>query len=124
MRVQCRRHALVNLKTVSAPQISPDGKLAVYVVTTAMPAGARRNVSCVDRGHGFANKSAPGRDECRSRRGSALVVGEDFYTGLRFTGREVHMSLYPREPHIFTEREHQADSLTRILDWYDAHLSQ
>jgi dipeptidyl aminopeptidase/acylaminoacyl peptidase len=32
------------------------------------------------------------------------------------------MIRYPREPHIFKEREHQIDSLTRILAWYDAHL--
>jgi dipeptidyl aminopeptidase/acylaminoacyl peptidase len=34
---------IVNLKQVSAPQISPDGKLAVYVVTTPMVAGAHKN---------------------------------------------------------------------------------
>jgi dipeptidyl aminopeptidase/acylaminoacyl peptidase len=32
------------------------------------------------------------------------------------------MVVYPREPHIFSEREHQIDSLTRLLDWYDSHL--
>ncbi|HWA95054.1 MAG TPA: S9 family peptidase [Terracidiphilus sp.] len=48
--------------------------------------------------------------------------GEEFYHGLRFLGRDVKMVIYPREPHIFTEREHQIDSLQRILDWYDSHL--
>ena len=48
--------------------------------------------------------------------------GEEFYNGLRLLGRDVHMVRYPREPHIFTEREHQIDSLGRILAWYDSHL--
>jgi len=53
-----------------------------------------------------------------------ISQGEEFYHGLRFLGREAVMVRYPREPHIFTEREHQIDSLTRILDWYDAHLGK
>jgi dipeptidyl aminopeptidase/acylaminoacyl peptidase len=48
--------------------------------------------------------------------------GEEFYNALRFLGRDVRMVRYPREPHIFTEREHQADSLARILEWYTSHL--
>jgi dipeptidyl aminopeptidase/acylaminoacyl peptidase len=51
-----------------------------------------------------------------------ISQGEEFYNALRFLGRDVEMVRYPREPHIFTEREHQADSLTRILEWYDSHL--
>lgn len=50
--------------------------------------------------------------------------GEEFYHGLRFMGKEAQMITYPREPHIFTEREHQIDSLSRILAWYDAHLGK
>ncbi len=50
--------------------------------------------------------------------------GQEFYHGLRFMNKEATMVTYPREPHIFTEREHQIDSLTRILDWYDAHLGK
>lgn len=53
-----------------------------------------------------------------------ISQGEEFYHGLRFLGREAEMVTYPREPHIFTEREHQLDSLTRILGWYDSHLKQ
>jgi dipeptidyl aminopeptidase/acylaminoacyl peptidase len=34
------------------------------------------------------------------------------------------MITYPREPHIFAEREHQIDSLTRILNWYDTHTAK
>jgi dipeptidyl aminopeptidase/acylaminoacyl peptidase len=53
-----------------------------------------------------------------------ISQGEEFYNGLRFLGREAHMVRYPREPHIFTEREHQNDSLSRIVEWYDAHLTK
>jgi dipeptidyl aminopeptidase/acylaminoacyl peptidase len=51
-----------------------------------------------------------------------ISQGEEFYNGLRFLGRDVAMVRYPREPHIFTEREHQIDSLGRILAWYESHL--
>ena len=34
------------------------------------------------------------------------------------------MISYPREHHIFTEREHQIDSLTRILNWHDTHTAK
>lgn len=51
-----------------------------------------------------------------------MSQGQEFYHGLRFMGREAVMVTYPREPHIFTERAHQIDSLNRILAWYDAHL--
>jgi len=50
--------------------------------------------------------------------------GQEFYHGLRFMGKDAVMVTYPREPHIFTEREHQIDSLTRILAWYDQHLGK
>ncbi len=53
-----------------------------------------------------------------------ISQGEEFYNALRFLGRKVEMVRYPREPHIFTEREHQVDSLSRILKWYDSHLAQ
>jgi dipeptidyl aminopeptidase/acylaminoacyl peptidase len=53
-----------------------------------------------------------------------ISQGQEFYHGLRFMGKEAEMVTYPREPHIFTEREHQIDSLTRILAWYDAHSGQ
>jgi dipeptidyl aminopeptidase/acylaminoacyl peptidase len=53
-----------------------------------------------------------------------ISQGQEFYHGLRFMDKEAIMVTYPREPHIFTEREHQIDSLTRILDWYDSHLGK
>lgn len=52
-----------------------------------------------------------------------ISQGEELYNGLRFLGRDVQMVRYPREPHIFTEREHQVDSLVRILAWYEIHLT-
>lgn len=51
-----------------------------------------------------------------------ISQGEEFYNGLRFLGKDAVMVKYPREPHIFTEREHQIDSLQRMLAWYDQHL--
>jgi dipeptidyl aminopeptidase/acylaminoacyl peptidase len=51
-----------------------------------------------------------------------ISQGQEFYHGLRFLGKEAEMVTYPREPHIFTEREHQIDSLTRVLAWYDTNL--
>jgi dipeptidyl aminopeptidase/acylaminoacyl peptidase len=53
-----------------------------------------------------------------------ISQGEEFYHGLRFMNKDAEMVTYPREPHIFKEREHQIDSLTRILDWYDSHLGK
>lgn len=50
-----------------------------------------------------------------------ISQGDEFYHALHFLGRDAVMVRYPREPHIFKEREHQIDSLTRILAWYDAH---
>jgi dipeptidyl aminopeptidase/acylaminoacyl peptidase len=53
-----------------------------------------------------------------------LSQGQEFYHALHFLGKDAVMITYPREPHIFTEREHQIDSLSRILAWYDSHTSK
>lgn len=50
-----------------------------------------------------------------------ISQGEEFYHALHFLNKDATMVRYPREPHIFREREHQIDSLTRILAWYDTH---
>ena len=50
--------------------------------------------------------------------------GEDFYEGLKLLGRTVEMVCYPREPHIFAEKQHQMDSLQRIVDWFDLCLGK
>ncbi|WP_158615517.1 S9 family peptidase [Acidipila sp. EB88] len=52
-----------------------------------------------------------------------LLQGSELYHALRFFSRETEMVTYPREPHIFGEREHQIDSLTRELAWFAQHLS-
>jgi dipeptidyl aminopeptidase/acylaminoacyl peptidase len=51
-----------------------------------------------------------------------ISQGEEFYNGLKFLGCETEMVRYPREPHIFTEREHQQESLERMLRWYDTRI--
>ncbi len=48
--------------------------------------------------------------------------GEEFYKGLQLLGVESQLVRYPREPHIFGEREHEIDSLQRIIDWFDSHV--
>ena len=50
--------------------------------------------------------------------------GDEFYNGLRFLGRETELVHYPREPHVFAERDHQRDLLRRVLDWYDSHMAK
>jgi hypothetical protein len=39
-------------------------------------------------------------------------------------GRETQVLRYPRESHIFMEKEHQRDSLERMLRSYNSHLNQ
>ena len=53
-----------------------------------------------------------------------LSQGQELYHALKFLGRDTEMVTYPREPHIFSEREHQVDSLTRELAWFDKYLSK
>ncbi len=53
-----------------------------------------------------------------------LSQSQEFYHALHFLGREAEFVTYPREPHIFEEREHQVDSLTRMLAWFDQHLPE
>lgn len=48
--------------------------------------------------------------------------GEEFYKALQLLGVESQLLRYPREPHIFGEREHEIDSLQRIVDWFDSHI--
>jgi dipeptidyl aminopeptidase/acylaminoacyl peptidase len=51
-----------------------------------------------------------------------LSQSQEFYHALRYLNREAVMVVYPREPHIFHEMEHQIDSLTRELNWFSQHL--
>ena len=50
--------------------------------------------------------------------------GWEFYNALRDAGVETEMVTYPREPHGIREPEHEKDVLTRVLAWYDRHLTQ
>jgi dipeptidyl aminopeptidase/acylaminoacyl peptidase len=48
----------------------------------------------------------------------------EMYYGVKDRGVETKMVVYPREPHMITERKHQADMLARVFDWFDAHLGR
>ena len=48
--------------------------------------------------------------------------GQEFYRAVSMAGADTEMVTYPREPHIFAEREHQIDSLTRELKWFSDRL--
>jgi len=51
-----------------------------------------------------------------------IEQGEQFYTALVQRGIEAQMVRYPREPHGFTEPNHQIDRIQRIADWFDRFL--
>jgi dipeptidyl aminopeptidase/acylaminoacyl peptidase len=48
-----------------------------------------------------------------------LGQGKELYHALRGLGVPTEMAIYPREPHIFQERHHQCDLLTRVAEWLD-----
>jgi dipeptidyl aminopeptidase/acylaminoacyl peptidase len=48
---------------------------------------------------------------------------EMFY-GVRDRGVDTQMVVYPREPHMITERKHQEDMLQRVFDWFDFYLGR
>lgn len=51
-----------------------------------------------------------------------LTQGMELYNALRARGVPTEMVIYPREPHIFQERAHQRDLLTRVAAWFDRWL--
>lgn len=51
-----------------------------------------------------------------------ISQGQELYYGLRFMGRETRMIRFPREPHVFAERDHQEALLAQVLSWFDDHL--
>lgn len=51
-----------------------------------------------------------------------ISQGQEFYYGLRFMGRETQMIRFPREPHVFAERDHQEALLQHVYDWYSSHV--
>ena len=48
--------------------------------------------------------------------------GREMYIALRTLGVETQFVTYPREGHSFTERKHQLDLITRVVDWFDRFL--
>jgi len=47
---------------------------------------------------------------------------QQFYRGLKRYDVETQLVIYPREGHGIREENHQIDVLTRMLEWFDAHL--
>jgi dipeptidyl aminopeptidase/acylaminoacyl peptidase len=47
---------------------------------------------------------------------------QQFYRGLKRYAVETQLVIYPREGHGIREENHQIDVLTRMLEWFDAHL--
>ncbi len=48
--------------------------------------------------------------------------GYEFYNGLKQSGVEVEMVVYPREGHGFREIRHQIDLIERVVGWFELHL--
>lgn len=59
-----------------------------------------------------------GKDDTRVPPGQA----KELYRALRHAGTTTELVLYPREGHGLRERAHQIDFVTRLLDWFDAHV--
>jgi dipeptidyl aminopeptidase/acylaminoacyl peptidase len=51
-----------------------------------------------------------------------LGQGRELYNALRARQVPTEMVVYPRETHFITERHHQQDLLTRVLEWLDRWL--
>ncbi len=51
-----------------------------------------------------------------------LGQGRELYHALRARQIPTEMVVYPREPHIFAEKLHQRDLLTRVVGWFDRWL--
>ncbi len=48
--------------------------------------------------------------------------GYEFYHGLKQSGVEVEMVVYPREGHSLREIRHQIDLVERVVGWFELHL--
>jgi dipeptidyl aminopeptidase/acylaminoacyl peptidase len=48
-----------------------------------------------------------------------LGQGKELYHALQALGVPTEMVVYPREPHVFQERHHQRDVLTRVAAWFN-----
>jgi len=54
--------------------------------------------------------------------GVAASQAKEFYSGLKKSGVECKLFIYPEEGHGFRERNRQMDSLQKIIDWFDRYL--
>lgn len=50
--------------------------------------------------------------------------GAEYFRALKVRGVPVRFVRYPREKHGISERTHQIDVMTRILDWFDRYLKR
>ncbi|MBI1853730.1 MAG: S9 family peptidase [Planctomycetes bacterium] len=48
----------------------------------------------------------------------------EYYRGLKATGVETQLVVYPREPHSFHEKAHQLDLQRRVRDWFKQKLTK
>ena len=48
--------------------------------------------------------------------------GYEFYNGLKQSGVECEMVVYPREGHSFREIRHQIDLIERVIGWFELYL--
>ena len=48
--------------------------------------------------------------------------GYELYNGLKQSGVEVEMVVYPREGHSLREIHHQIDLIERVIGWFELHL--
>lgn len=49
--------------------------------------------------------------------------GVEMYVALRTLGVKTQLVTYPRQEHGIEERKHQMDLLSRVRNWFDAHLT-
>jgi dipeptidyl aminopeptidase/acylaminoacyl peptidase len=55
-------------------------------------------------------------------RGCPLGQAEELFAALREARVPTELVVYPREGHVWQEREHQLDCWRRALGWFDRHL--
>jgi dipeptidyl aminopeptidase/acylaminoacyl peptidase len=51
-----------------------------------------------------------------------LSNGRSWHRGLQFLGIETEMVVFPGGGHLLTRRDHQLDTMRRVLAWYERHL--
>jgi dipeptidyl aminopeptidase/acylaminoacyl peptidase len=51
-----------------------------------------------------------------------ITQGYEFYNALKRQGVEVRMTVYPRQPHGFTEPKMTLDAARANLEWFGRHV--